>query len=49
MKHMSVSMAAIGWTMRIEERSCRVLEGREKLESALLGSVKTCLAYGVTK
>ena len=40
MKHISVRSAAIGWTMRMEERSCRVLEGREKFVLSLLGPVK---------
>ena len=48
MKHTSVRKAAIGWTMRIEERSCRVLEGREKLDLALLGSVEAGLASDLT-
>lgn len=38
MKHISVRRAAIGWTTRIEERSCRVVEESEKLlELSLFG------------
>ena len=43
MKHMSVRMAAIGCTMRIEERSCRVFEGREKFDFSLLDTRKAGL------
>ena len=34
--------------MRIEERSCRVLEGSEKLDLSLLGSVEVGLAFQFT-
>ena len=34
--------------MRIEERSCRVLEGREKLGLSLIGSVEAGLAFRFT-
>ncbi len=50
MKHIRVRKAATGWTIRIEERSDRALEGSEKSELSLelpkrlFASVDTCLA-----
>jgi hypothetical protein len=46
-KHINVSSAAMGWTMRIDEREDRALEESEKSPPSLLWKIESASGMGM--